>query len=132
MPHKLATNWTCHLPPIDASGGLSKQGTMDLRDMGDDGKITTGRYYLPSGGFNTLEGEAVGGTPVFYLTLREFTLVNGHKRLLATYDGILAYDIDNSNRLAVIGKKHSESPGPGITGVAFSDQNDTVWVITKP
>lgn len=128
MPHKFATNWTCHLPRINGEDGLEAQGNMDLRDMGEDGRITTGRYYLPLGGFDRLEGEVFGGTPIFYITLREYDNLG----LLATYDGILAHDTDNSNSLAIAGKRHNERIDPAIRTDTLSDQNDAVWVITKP
>lgn len=127
MPHKFATNWTCHLPRLDGRDGIEVQGTMDLTRMGEDGRLSNGRYYLPEGGFNRLDGEVSGGT---HIILRE----SDDDGLVATYDGILAHDTDNSNNLAIAGNRHNERSRPAAIPAsgATSDQNDTVWVITKP
>jgi hypothetical protein len=129
MPHKLATTWTCHLPFPAGTPGLKHRGDMDLRDMGQDGRITTGRYYLPDGGFNKLVGEATGGTPVFFLTLREF---NDAGRPIATYTASLVHENATGTVLMLAGKRHDETTGLATTAAAAPDQNDPPWVITKP
>ena len=131
MPHRLATTWTCHLPdPTRVQPGVIHQGDMDLHEMGEDGKITNGRYYLPGGGHNKLVGEAAGGTPVFFLILREF---QSDGRLIATYTASLVHQNTDGSIMMLAGKRHNETTGPGITTAAATpDQNDPPWVITKP
>lgn len=127
MAHILATNWTCHLRYPASADGLAQRGTMDLKDMGEDGKITTGRYYLPAGGHNTLRGEATGGSPVFHLVLREY---NAESRLIATYEATLVYANNDKSVLVMAGKRHSEISPNSLE--AAVDQADSPWVITKP
>jgi hypothetical protein len=129
MPHILATTFSCHLPDPTGRPGLTHQGDMDLHDMGEDGRITTGRYYLPGGGNNKLVGEASGGTPTFFLTLREFNIEN---RLIATYTAFLVHQTA-SGALMLAGKRHNETTrSVTVAEAAAGDQNDPPWVITKP
>ena len=128
MTHKLAYTWTTHVMPPLPGRGLIREGHMDLSTMDDNGILANGTFYLESGGSpRTLKGEAIGGNPVYYLTLREY---DDRNILRATYDGLLAHESANG-RMVIVGKKHFPITASNLDAVT-ADQNDPPWVLTKP
>jgi len=115
------------MPPPPGKGVI-REGHMDLSTMDPNGVITDGTYYLETGGApRTLKGEAVGGNPIFYLTLREYDDRGIHR---ATYDGLLVHE-GSSDRLVIVGKKHFQL-GTASLDIAAAEQNDPPWILTKP
>lgn len=122
MVHKLADNWRCHLIP--RAGDLPADGQMDFRGMLATGELQDGRHYLQTGGFRTLKGQATGINPIV-LTLTEF---NDRNIAIVTYTGELVFEHpDGGPRMVLVGLRHFLSATPGA-----ADQQDTVWVLTKP
>ena len=125
MAHKLATTFTCHLG--GNISGLEEQGHMNLSSMTPDGELANGIYYSP-GGNRTLRGEAIGGSPLLFLVLREFDGV----RPIAIYEAQLVHETADG-RLMLAGKRRAVGAGGGgPAGAALANQNETPWVITKP
>lgn len=117
MAHKFAQKWTSYLFIGDR---LQPNGTMDLRNMDNDGNLDNGDH--DHNGHAKLTGKATGNT---HLSL------DSASPITVNYEGDLLHD--SSNRMIIVGQKHyPKLPEADKERSVTLGQEDPPWILTKP